>query len=182
MTSLPAPSVPETLLPPGRWVLDGASSAARFRIRHLGFATVRGRFGALSGAVVVAADGSFEAEGAVEVASIDTGDDTRDGRLRGEGFFDAERFPRIVFAAVHAAPRGLGAWTVDGELTMAGEAHPLSFLAWRPVVEDDTFVLRAEASLSRRAHGLDWPGLRQAGRAVVGDNVGIDLELVGRRA
>jgi hypothetical protein len=38
----------------------------------------------------------------------------------------------------------------------------------------------ARGSLSRREHGLDWPGLLHSGRAVVGDRVTIELDLALR--
>jgi hypothetical protein len=46
----------------------------------------------------------------------------------------------------------------------------------------DALRLAARASISRRAFGLDWAGLRDAGRLIVGDRVELLLDLVARPA
>ena len=62
----------------------------------MGIATVRGAFKKFEGTV----DATGEApslSGSVEIASIDTGDENRDGHLQSPEFFDAERSPQITF-------------------------------------------------------------------------------------
>jgi polyisoprenoid-binding protein YceI len=167
-------SVP-TLVPEGLWVVDAERSTARFRVKHLLVASVQGGFGAVSGTVSV--DGrTLNAEGAVQVATIDTGMADRDVRLRGAGFFDAERFAQITFRATSARPAARGAWTVRGDLTIMGRTEPFTFTASVAAGEHGPRVA-ARGSLSRREHGLDWPGLLHSGRAVVGDRVDIELVL-----
>jgi len=172
----PAP----TFVSEGVWTVDSERSAARFSIRHLLVATVHGRFGTVVGSVV--SDGhEVEAAGLVDVTTINTGIPARDERLRGPGFFDAAQHPTIGFRALGMRSDGGGAWVFPGELDICGETHPLTFTA---TVSDGDLggapLIQARASLSRREHGLDWPGLIQAGRAVVSDRVVIELDLALR--
>lgn len=168
----------QPLVPAGLWTVDPHASSARFSIRHLLVATVRGRFREIGGTVEVAG-GRLDADGAVAVASIDTGDETRDERLRSDGFFDAGHHPQIHFRATEAVVGPGGAWRVTGDLTIGGATHPLTFEATAAGGGRGP-VVKARAALSRREHGLDWPGLLNAGRAVVGDRVDVELELVLR--
>jgi polyisoprenoid-binding protein YceI len=162
MTALPAPG------PRSAWRIDASESAVRFTVRHFRFATVEGRLGDLDGSL-----GSSAAAGSVRVASVDTGHDLRDARLRNE-FFDAEQFPRIGFET--DAPLGPA---VTGRLTIRDVTRPVTFeVAWSD--EGDTLRVTAGATISRKAFGLDWAALREAGRLVVSDKVRVRLDLVAR--
>ena len=166
----------DMLVPEGQWAVDPATSTVRFSVKHLLVATVDGTFGKVAGTVGVNGHG-LSADGAVQVATIDTGMDDRDTRLRGEGFFDADRWPEIEFHATGAQPASRGSWKVAGELTIGGRTGPMIFTA---AVRDGAHGphISAHGSLSRSEHGLDWPGLLHSGAAVVGDQVEIDLDLV----
>ena len=167
MTAIPSGALPEPLLPPGRWTVDPDASSAGFRVRHLGFATVEGRFADLVGTV-----DDRHADGTVAVASIDTGNGVRDERLRSPEFFDAQRFPRIAFES--DAPGGA---VVAGRLTIGDVTGPVTFEV-EPAGDDPGAPrLRARAVLSRRAFGLDWAGLREAGRLITSDRVELLLDL-----
>jgi polyisoprenoid-binding protein YceI len=152
------------------WKIDASESAAGFEVRHFRFATVAGRFGALTGDL-----GPWGAAGSVEVASVDSGSDIRDARLRAE-FFDAERFPRISFET----DEPLGP-TVTGRLTIRDVTRPIAFTV-ASADDGDALRLTAHATISRKAFGLDWAALRDAGRLIVSDRVRLRLELVARPA
>lgn len=165
-------------VPEGLWVVDPTASSVRFTIKHLLVASVTGGFGRVAG-TVSAAGRTVRADGSVQAATIETGMPDRDERLRGKGFFDVDNWPELSFHATHARPAGRGAWTVTGDLTIMGHTAPMTFCA---VVSDGDHGPRIQAtgSLSRREHGLDWPGLLHSGRAVVGDRVDIELDLALR--
>ena len=166
---------PPIFVPHGLWAVDRERSAARFRVKHLLVATVEGSFGELAG-MVSSAGHELRAEGSVQVASIDTGIAERDARLRGGGFFDVQQHPQITFHATEARHEPDGRWSVRGDMTIMGRTAPLTFAT--TVAEGDHGPrITARGSLSRREHGLDWPGLLHSGRAVVGDRVDIELVL-----
>src|ERR671914_1134587 len=100
------------------WVVDPAHTTVGFRARHMGLATVRGQFTEFSGTVegnpndLTTAKARFE----VDTASIDTGDEGRDGHMRSPDFFDVENYPKMVFETKSIAPRGGGRGTGVGDL------------------------------------------------------------------
>ena len=149
-------------LPPGTWTVDRDASTVGFRVRHLGAAAVTGRFGAFAARID---DGG--ADGVVETASVDTGQRIRDDRLRDE-FFDAAHFPRITFRT--SEPIGSA---VTGELTIRDVTRPV-----RLKVSRRGRRLHAKTTISRKAFGLSWGALVDAGRLLVGDRVEIELDLV----
>ena len=154
---------------PGLWRIDPLRSTVGFAVRHLGISTVRGRFTSFSGRVKLLEDG-FIARGQVDVASVESGNAIRDGRLRSE-FFDAETFPSMTFSG-----RGRDD-IVFGELTIHGVTQPVVFAA-RTTLRDGELHIHAEADLSRADFGLDWEALREAGRLLVSDRVRVTLSLV----
>jgi polyisoprenoid-binding protein YceI len=83
------------------WQLDPAHSSVEFAIKHMMMTTVRGRFKDAQATLTGDRDHPEAAgvEVAIAVASIDTGVGDRDTHLRSPDFFDAERFPKITFAA-----------------------------------------------------------------------------------
>jgi polyisoprenoid-binding protein YceI len=169
-----------TLLEPGDWRIDRSRSSVGFLIRHLGVATVRGRFSSFGGRIDVTAAG-VHADAAVDVASVDTGDAVRDGRLRTE-FFDAEHFPAMAFRAERAVPARGGEWLLRGDLTIRGVTRPVELHATAEALDDATVRVRADAKIRRTEFGLDWGALRKGGRLLVADRVRLLADAVLSRA
>src|SRR5262245_18373963 len=87
-------------LTPGTWNVDPAHSSVTFVARHLMVSRVRGRFNTFSGTVTIAEDPlKSSVEASVDVASVSTGDETRDGHLKSADFFDLEKNPTITLVS-----------------------------------------------------------------------------------
>ena len=71
------------LPPPGPWTVDPAHSTVAAVAQHLGISSVRGRFTRFSAAVEIAPDDITKSgvEAVIQAASIDTGNEMRDGHL-----------------------------------------------------------------------------------------------------
>src|ERR1700739_5112309 len=83
-------------IPAGVYNVDPAHSHVGFEVRHMGIATVRGKFGTFEGKIDASGDAPV-LEGSVDVSTIDTGEANRDGHLKGPEFFDADQHPQITF-------------------------------------------------------------------------------------
>src|SRR5205807_1515479 len=71
----------------GTYALDASHSDVGFSVRHLMVSKTRGRFSGVSGTVVIAEDPlESSVEVAIDVASLDTRDATRDGHLLSPDF------------------------------------------------------------------------------------------------
>src|SRR5882672_8549506 len=83
------------------WAIDPTHTEVAFAVRHLMISTVRGRFGAVSGAVVLDESDpeSAQLDVTIDTASIDTRQEQRDAHLRSPDFFDVSQFPAMRFVS-----------------------------------------------------------------------------------
>ena len=109
------------IVPPGTWMVDPAHSNVEFAVKHMGIATVRGRFTEFEGTLEVGTDlASSKVFGKVNAASITTNDEQRDAHLRSPDFFDVERYGEITFASSHIEGVDQESSLVLGDLTIHG--------------------------------------------------------------
>jgi len=106
---------PAAVVPAGTWEIDPAHSSVEFEIRHLGLATVRGRAPVVSGTITGGETPSIR--GTVDVTSITTFDETRDGHLQSPDFFDTARYPELNFESSSVDVAG-DTLVVEGDLTI----------------------------------------------------------------
>jgi len=169
------------------WAIDSSHTTLEFSVRHLGLATVKGVFHRLSGEIEVDEQDLSRSSGRVEVevASIDTRDEKRDGHLRSADFFDTEKFPTATFVTRRITARQGNRYDVEGDLTLHGVTRPVTLEA-----EVSEFIVdpwgnrRAAVAVSgeidRTQFGLTWNQVLEAGRLMVGEKVKVhaDAEVV----
>ncbi len=166
-----------------KWNLDPAHSSIEFSVRHMGFATVRGRFKDFT-LDVESTDGNrpSRVEAVIDAGSIDTGVADRDGHLRSADFFDVERFPEIRFVSTSVEAAGRGRYRITGNLSMHGASHPVSFdVDVQEPINDLFGNVRAAAEgsgkLNRKDWGLTWNQVLEAGAMLVGEDVRFTLDV-----
>ncbi len=147
-----------------KFILDHDHTAAEFDIRHMMVTWVHGTFTNVSGTLLFDPDdvaaSSVEAE--IEVASISTGVVRRDEDLRSPNYFDAEKYPTIVFRSTGVEVSGLDACVVHGDLTIKGVTRPVTLdvrFAGPSLFQDDdrlytTYGFQAAVMVNREAFGL----------------------------
>jgi len=158
-----------TDLTPGTWNVDPVHSSVGFVARHLMVSKVRGRFASFKGTLTIA-----------EVASISTGDETRDGHLKSADFFDLEQHPSIELVSTGIDPDG-DDYVLHTDLTINGVTKPVDFeLEFEGVSLDPWGGTRAgftaEAEISRKEWGLDFNMVLETGGVVIGDKVKIEID------
>lgn len=166
----------------GTWTVDVGHSAVAFSARHLMVAKVRGSFDEFAGTITVG-DNPFESkvEAVVQIASINTKDEGRDGHLKGEDFFDAEKFPTMSLVSTGIEARGAD-FVLHTELTIKGITKSVDFdLEFDGVVADPWGNTKAgftaETEINRKEFGLVWNVALETGGVVVGEKVRITLEI-----
>jgi polyisoprenoid-binding protein YceI len=103
----------------GVYTIDASHSNVGFEVRHMGIATVRGQFRTFEG-TIDATGNSPVLNGTVEVASIDTGDENRDGHLQSPEFFDVAQYPQITFHSAEIEAASDDTVTLRGEIAIKG--------------------------------------------------------------
>lgn len=160
---------------PGTWVVDPSASTVAFSIRHLAVATVHGRFARFGGRLDIDDGGRGRVHGHVNVASVETGVELRDRRLRSDGCFDAERHPAMTFAGeLDLLARG---FVVGGDLTIKGRTRRVDLDGGVTAADAERLSISVGGEISRREFGLHWSDLLEGGVAVVGDRVSVVLDL-----
>jgi len=168
-------------LTPGTWNIDPVHSSVGFVARHLMVSKVRGRFNKFSGTLTIAEDPlKSKVEASAHVASISTGDETRDGHLKSADFFDLEKYPTIDLVSTGIDKDG-DDYVLHTNLTVNGVTKPVDFeLEFEGVSPDPWGGTRAgfeaEAEISRKDWGLEWNMVLETGGLVIGDKVKIEID------
>ena len=162
-------------IPTGSYTVDPSHSNVGFEVRHMGIATVRGRFGAFEGSIDATGDAPVLA-GTVDVATIDTGDANRDGHLKGPEFFDADQQPQISFHSTATAVGSDGQITLAGEITIKGITKPIELTG--EIAENgqdpwgnERIGLELQSSIDRRDFDLKWNQTLPNGNLLVANEV-----------
>ncbi len=166
----------------GEYTLDQSHSHVSFSARHLMVTKVRGRFPVTAGKLVIATDPTESSvEATIDVAGVDSGDPKRDEHLRSADFFDVEKYPSITFRSTKVTDKGDGEFTLEGELTVAGNTHPVilrgEYLGTQASPWGDTRIgFSAETEVSRKEWGLEWNVALETGGVLVGDRVKLIID------
>jgi polyisoprenoid-binding protein YceI len=167
-----------------KWSIDASHSNVKFSVSHLVVSETEGYFKKF--------DGTIDAPGAdfnnasinfnVEVASINTDNEMRDNHLKGDDFFNAEKFPKMTFKSTSFKKGKGNNYVLEGDLTIRDITKKMKF----DVVYGGTMVdpwgntkagFKTTGTISRKAFNLKWNTMTEAGGAVVGDEVTLILKM-----
>jgi polyisoprenoid-binding protein YceI len=165
---------PAGVIPAGKWSVDPQRSKVAFKLRHLMVMPVNGRFADFAGTVTVADDGRATAAGSVRAATLHTGDEIRDRRLRGAEFFDTDASAEIRFASTRVEPLDARTLLIAGELTIKEATREIGLRARRKRATRERVELEVSGELSRRDFGIESPQLLDAG---ISDKVELALSI-----
>lgn len=165
----------------GTWAIDPVHSSISFSVRHLMVSKVRGRFDKFGGAIVVAEDGTPSVNAEVDVNSVNTGNEQRDGHLKSADFFDVANYPAAAFTSTGVQSNG-GNYVLDGQFTLKGVTKPvrldLEFYGVNPGMgHGEVAGFEASVVLNRKDFGIDIDLPLETGGAVVGDKVTVTLAI-----
>ncbi len=166
------------------FTVDPVHSCVQFRVRHLGFSKVVGRFDRYTAAIHMnpVSLSSLRVEARIEAASVNTGDGERDAHLRSTDFLEAERFPEIVFTSTAVRDVTVDTFVLLGELTLHGVTRPLALqVIYRGEAVDlrgrERVAFEAEGRINRKDFGLTWNSVLETGGLLVGEEVEVRLEV-----
>jgi len=112
------------------YLIDSAKAHAsvNFRIKHLGFSWLTGRFDNFSGTFSFDETNPEASSISVEIdtASVNTNHAPRDNHIRSADFLDVEFFPTATFVSTSATVTGEGKGVVTGNLTLHGVTREIA--------------------------------------------------------
>ena len=168
-----------------KWVLDPTHSEVEFKIKHMMISTVTGNFKKFDATVETEGDDFTTAKVTftVDVDSIDTKNEQRDGHLKSVDFFDTANFPEFKFVATkYENVDNDGSYEVYGDLTIRGITRNEKFDAeFGGVIKDPWGNTRAgitiTGKINRKQFGLTWSGATETGSLIVSEEVKIHVAL-----
>lgn len=118
------------------YVIDTEKAHAfiQFRIKHLGYSWLLGRFNDFDGTFSYdeADPAASKVEVTIKTASIDSNHAERDKHLRGEEFLEVDKFPQATFVSTGFTENDDKTAVLTGNLTLHGVTRPVS-LAVKPI-------------------------------------------------
>src|ERR1700761_4588693 len=111
-----------------KWSIDPMHSEVQFKVKHLVISTVTGSFQNFEGTVETEGDDFSDAKinFSLDVNSIDTNQEQRDGHLKSADFFDAEKYPHITFESTSVTKDGDDNYKLTGNFTIKGVTKPVT--------------------------------------------------------
>lgn len=167
-----------------KWALDPTHSEIGFKVKHMMFTNVSGRFAQFTGEAETEGDSFDNAKFSFsgDIDSVSTGNADRDGHLRSADFFDAENHPKITFESTSFTKKNEGEYTLTGTLTVRGVSKEVNLDAEFGGIANDPWGntkagLSITGKLNRKDWGLTWNSALEAGGVLVGDEVKLAIEL-----
>lgn len=170
------------------WQIDPDHSFIQFEVTHMVVSTVTGDFTDFKGYIEVPSgnkSGDFKGsqiDVAIDVASINTRNKTRDEHLREDDFFNAEKYPKIKFKSKSFEKVGENSYTIIGDLTIRDVTKEVILNAemeGQIIAEGKIRTgFKADGRLNRFDYGLKWNDALDSGSLVVGEKVDIKLNVV----
>lgn len=167
-----------------KWIIDKSHSKIGFSVSHLVIAEVEGSFKNYSGMLESSQPDFTDAkiEFTVDVASISTENEMRDNHLKSDDFFNAEKYPSIVFRSTSFTKTSGNVYLLEGDLTIRDITKKVKFdVKYGGTVKDPWGNIKAgfkaTTTINRFDYNLKWNTITEAGGAVVGQDVKIIVNI-----
>lgn len=165
------------------WNIDQSHSSVNFSINHF-FSAVTGKFKSFQG------DFNFNPNHlstssftfTVDVNSVDTDDEKRDNHLQSDNFFNAQKWPTMVFKSTSVEKSGDGLYNIHGQLTIRDVTKnvvlpmQVNGVIDNPWKENSVIMgITVKTTINRTDYGVgtgSW-----AATAVVGDEVDVNINM-----
>jgi len=168
-----------------KWIIDPDHACATFAVRHFMIANVVGLFGGITG--VVSFDPSdiarLSAEAEIDVSTLSSANKARDEHLLSPDFFDAAKYPRMLFKTKRVEAIGKNRAKITADLSIRGITRPVSFEVEclgpvkSPFSGKSSIGFRGVAKIDREDYGIAFDHSMEGGGLVVGKEVEITFEL-----
>jgi polyisoprenoid-binding protein YceI len=167
-----------------KWAIDPTHSEIGFKVKHMMFTNVSGKFGTYD-ATIVTDDDNFEnasMEFSADINSIDTNNTDRDNHLKSADFFDADNHPKLTFKASSFTKIDDHNYELTGDLSIKGITKTVKFPAEFSGLMKDPWGntkagLNIDGKINRKDWGLNWNSALETGGVLVGEEVKLNIEL-----
>ena len=164
-----------------KWAIDKSHSTLNFKAKHLMITTVTGTFGNYDASIETNGNdfSSANIQFSAEIATVNTGNEQRDGHLKSDDFFNAETYPTLNFKSTDATRKNDKSFILHGDLTIRNVTLPVDLdVDVNGIVKDPWGNTKAGISfrtkINRKEFGLNFHVLNEAGNLLVSDDIRIE--------
>jgi polyisoprenoid-binding protein YceI len=168
------------------WKFDPAHTQIRFSVTHMVISEVTGDFKKFDGDVK--SNGTDFSNALInftaDVNSINTDNEKRDGHLKSDDFFNADKYPQIKFVGKTMQKVGKNKYKLTGDFTIRDVTKKVTldvtYTGSASAFGQEKAGFKLSGKINRFDYNLKWNSLLEAGGAVVGKDVEItcNVELV----
>ncbi len=167
-----------------KWLVDPAHSEVHFKIKHLVISTVSGSFKKFEGNMESSNDDFTDAKinFTINSSSVDTNNEQRDGHLKADDFFNAEKFPEIKFVSTSIAKKSEDEYLLKGDLTIRDVTKPVELEVEYGGQTKDMYGQQkagfdVTGKIDRQEFGLKWSAVTEAGGLVISNDVKLNMSI-----
>lgn len=165
------------------WNFDQAHTVIGFAAKHMMVTTVRGKFTKFSGEFDLneAHPEQSSLSVTVDAASINTGQEQRDGHLRSPDFFDVATYPTITYVSKKVEKKGEDRYHLLGDMTVHGVTRevPLDVTLeghGKNPYGKHIAGFTITGAISRKDFDLNWNVALESGGWLVSDQVKLEID------
>ncbi|KGO82401.1 polyisoprenoid-binding protein YceI [Flavobacterium cauense R2A-7] len=166
------------------WGIDPTHSEIGFKVKHMMFTNVSGKFNAFE-ATIENEDDNFETSKinfTAETASVDTNNSDRDNHLRSAEFFEADVYPKLSFVSTSIKKKSENDYEIHGDLTIKDVTKNIVLeTEYSGLMKDPWGNTKAGLSLNgkinRKDFGLTWNAALETGGVLVGEEIKLASEI-----
>jgi polyisoprenoid-binding protein YceI len=163
--------------------IDAAHSDITFKVKHMMITNVSGSFTKFDATMESEAADFSDAKISFEADtdSITTNNEQRDGHLKSDDFFAAEKFPKLSFASKSLVKKG-DDYVLTGDLTLRGTTKTIELAVEFGGTMTDPYGqvksgFEINGKINRKDFGLTWGAVTEAGGVVVSDEVKLQMNV-----
>lgn len=166
------------------WSADLTHSEIGFKIKHMMFTNVSGKFNAFI-ATIENEDDNFESSKinfTAETDSIDTNNPERDNHLRSDEFLDTGSYPKLSFVSTNITKKSQNDYEAEGELTIKEVTKNIKLgISYSGLMKDPwgniKIGISVIGSIHRKDFGLTWNAALEAGGLLLGEEIKLASEV-----
>lgn len=167
-----------------KWTFDKAHSSIQFDVSHMVISEVTGKFHEYEGTILADKEDFSDAkiDFSIDVKSIDTDNEKRDGHLQSPDFFDVEKYPKITFKSTSIKKVEENQFILTGDFTMHGVTKEITLDVKHGGTITDSYGnikagFKISAVIDRTEFGLKYNSVMDAGVLMIGEEVTITCKV-----
>ncbi len=167
-----------------KWAIDNSHSEIHFKVRHLMVSWVTGSFKQFNATAETEGDdiSTAKVNFSADINSISTNNEQRDAHLRTGDFFDAEKYPQLIFESSKLEKINDENYKLYGTLTMRGVSKKITLnVEYGGIAQDPWGNTRIGANITgkinRKDFGVSFSMVSEAGSILLGEEVIINANV-----